>query len=242
MHERIPTANSKFFDLNAEYYKAEKAHKKDYFFLDYIKKTKCSNANLLDIGGGSGTFADLVMNECPDIDVTVLDPSKELLKNIRNKHIKTMLGQLPCDIDIPCTFDYIHIKNVIHHITGNSILESRRLFEESLRTVKNLLKDDGVLFLHDEFDEGYLIPTLPRTLIFYTLAMQNKLKLKIPAKEFLLGLNVCFYTRDELNLITKTNGFEICDSTIDYWGNTMKKKALLIKNWGRILLILRKHT
>ncbi len=50
-----------------------------------------------------------------------------------------------------------------------------------------------------------------RNLIFVLLALQNKSRIKIPAKEFLMDLSTCFYTRAEFSSILKKSGFEVVD-------------------------------
>ena len=134
----------------------------------------------------------------------------------------------------------IIIKEVFHHIVGPSINESKELLRDSLFAIKEILKNDGFLLIHELFYESYLIPTLSRTLIFYLLALQNKFGIKVPAEEFLMGLSVCFYTRPEFESILNDCGFKIINYHEEYFGNTFKKKFLFLQNWGRMLFISKK--
>ncbi len=80
------------------------------------------------------------------------------------------------------------------------------------------------------------------------------LNVKFPTKELLKGLKVCFYTRGELSSYFIEWGFEIIDQRDFSWddnsiGNKykykyiyIKKKLLLLKNWGDVLFILKKNT
>jgi len=75
-------------------------------------------------------------------------------------------------------------------------------------------------------------------MLFYVLKLQNLLGIKIPSKDFKLGLNVCFYTRHELREIFKDLEFEVVDYYEDNWKNNKFKKILLLKNWGRMCFVL----
>lgn len=232
--------DSNFFDKHADVYGNVKPHSYDYYFIDFINKTEKHGSKLLNIGGGSGTFAQLVKDNCLDIDVTIVDPSKNLLDKINDERIKKIHGSLPDQIFLDSDFDYVHVKEVFHHIVGSSIGETKKLLRESLFTLKDILEKEGFLLIHELFYESYLIPTLSRSSIFYLLLLQNKFGIKIPAKEFLAGLDVCFYSRLEFESILNDCGFKIIESYEEYWGNSFKKRLLFLQNWGRMLFIVKK--
>ena len=149
------------FDSNFTKYKTDKVSPYDLYFTNFINEQRDQkNLCLLDVGCGSGTFANLSKANCPQINVTVIDPSKKMLNNINNPEIKKFSGSLPNNIPITDTFDYIHIKEVLHHITAQSPIESKKIVIESLNQIRNNLKDDGYLFIHEIFYEGYIIPDI----------------------------------------------------------------------------------
>jgi hypothetical protein len=237
----IISNNLSFFDKYAEKYDSKEKNSTDPLIAEFINKNSLNKtSSLLDVGGGAGIFANFVTENCPLLNVTVIEPSINLANKIKLKSINKEYGYLPNNIHLKKTFDYIHIKEVIHHISGRSIDESKDLFRESLFTLQKLLNKNGYLFLREIYYEGYLIPTLPRTIIFNILHIQNKLRIKIPAKAFLLDLNVCFYTRREISLILEECGFQICEMHEDCWNNSIKKKALLLNDWGRVLFVVKK--
>ncbi len=232
--------NTQFFDQNFNRYVTRKLAPDDSFFIKFIKH-KNESASILDIGGGSGEFARKILILCPEVDVTVLDPSSKMLEQIHDTRIKITLGSLPNNVPL-AKYKYIHIRDVLHHITGESPGESKELVKKSLMTIYQLLDEDGYLLLSDEYDEGYFYAPLPRIIIFYLLKTQNKLGFKIPIQEFLLGLTTCFYTRRELQDLLENAGFHIHDVYQSSWQNIFKKHLLFIKNWGRISFIAQKKT
>lgn len=226
-----------FFDKHAEFYGNIEPLSYDHFFANFIKKKK--KKSIVDLGGGSGVFVKIVKKICPEIDVTVIDQSKVLLNEIKDSSIKKIHGKLPFDISLDKRYDIIHIKEVLHHLVTPSINESKALLKKSL-VIHDLLEDDGYLLIHELFYESFLIPTLSRTIIFYLLALQNNFRFNIPVKEFLSGLNVVFYSRQEFAAILKNCGYNILTMRIFDWNHSFKTRLLLLKNWGRMLFILEK--
>lgn len=228
-----------FFDDNADFYNQDLLNY-DYDFMEFIKYKNNFNVNILDIGGGNGNFSKLVIQNCPNANITILDPSEKLLSKVNDPKINKVIGKLPNDIPLELKFDFIHIKEVLHHITGNTISKSRKLVKKSLNNLKSFLNDEGFLLIHELYYEGFLIPNFPNYLLFYLLKLQNMLNVKIPAKEFILDLYIYFYTRNELEIMLNECGFRIIDYKIDKFSNNMQKKLMLLKDWGRILIIAKK--
>lgn len=227
-----------FFDENQGFYGTLKPHKYDYFFIEFIAKNS-KKCNLLDVGGGGGCFTKLCQENFEDTNLCIVDPSKSLLQKQDLKNIELVVGKLPNDINIEEKYDYIHIKEVLHHVTGSSPKKSKNLVALSLNNLKeNNLNKNGFIFIHELFYESHLFPTFTRTLIFYLLKIQNQLHIKIPVKEFLMGLDVCFYTRDELESLFKEHGFQIVDFHEEYWANSKAKKLMLLKDWGRMCFVI----
>lgn len=227
-----------FYLKNADHYIDPIIQDYDYYFINFIKKdSKHKASNLLDIGGATGKIARLVIKECPNIGITILDPSMEMLNVGYDINIKKVVGSLPKDISICQTFNYIHIKDVFHHVTSYSIKQTKTLLKESLVNIKMLLKDDGVLFVHEIYYETPILQSLPSIVIYYLCKLQNKFGIKIPMKEFLLGLEVYFYTRKELRAMLEDCGYEILDL---YDINSFKKNPLFLKR-GRMIFICRKR-
>jgi hypothetical protein len=226
-----------FFDKNQSVY-GQKAAASDFDFLDFIKNNQNMNITLLDVGGGNGYFSELIHQNYPNIGLTVLDPSKRLLSELSNPNINKVVGKLPDNVPLNSKFDYIHVRAVFHHITGNTVGNSTKLLKRSLISLKNLLKDEGFILITEIYYEGYLIPKLPSYLIFYLLKLQNKFNIKIPFKDFLLGLEVYFYTRKELKIILKECGLEIVDIKSYKRGNKFQK-MMLIKDLGKVSIIAR---
>lgn len=240
--------NAKFFNDNVDFYGAKQIYDYDNYLLDYLKRNKETNFKLLDIGGGNGLFCCLLKSQFPNSDISILDPSTHLLDLIPDKTIKTIVGELPNNLATRDIFDYIHIKEVLHHVTSYSPGSSKELVKTSLRNIRGLLKDNGRLMIHELYYEGHIFPTCTRNIIFSALTVQNKLGIRIPQKAFIPGLSVCFYTRDELFHIIAESGYKITEVKEYPWATPpnlslemIRNKSMLLKSWGRIVVICRKE-
>lgn len=229
-----------FFDEYADRYSCIEVQDYDYYFLEKMQEKGNGQASLLDIGGGDGTFARLVKQKSPSTDVTVIDPSKRLLDKIDTASITKVLGALPSDLNVNETYDFVHVKEVLHHLTGRSIADSKKISERSLFAIRRLLKEDGLLLIHELFYEGYLIPSISRFMIFAALRIQNTTRVRIPQRFFLLDLDVCFYTRREFRQMLSQAGYEIVDYRETPWTKLASTNLVLLKTWGRMLFVCRK--
>lgn len=234
-----------FFDEQSDYYDNRQPYRTDFSFIKFIKSQNNLNKTFLDIGGGSGFFSTLLKKDCPEIEITIIDPSLVMLKKICDDTILKYQGQLPNQLNIPSgkKFNYVLIKEVLHHVTGMSINESKNLVIESLKNTSDLIDETGYLMIHENYCESFLYPPITRILIFYLLKFQNIIHIKILPKEFLLGLDVCFYTRAELELFFQQFDLDIIESDDEIWGSrNFKKHLLFLKHWGRIFYVLKKRT
>jgi SAM-dependent methyltransferase len=246
-----------FFDENAAQYsrtvyaRDAKPADWDLNFIEFIKYNSLRDT-LLDIGAGSGQFASLVKINFPGMQVTALDPSVNLLSLIDDRSIRTVVGKIP-DLNLQAEerFFFIHISNVLHHLVGKTINESRKTAKESLLVLRDHLDDEGFLMVQEELWESYLVPTASRSLAFHLLSIANTLHIPVPGffhcdcrSRSFKGLIVCIYSVSELENILKDCGFEIIASKIYPYQNKTRKqerwgKLALLKRWGQVLFIVR---
>jgi SAM-dependent methyltransferase len=235
---------SSFFDRYADalvYCNAEQEPRDwDVCFIKFIKENLSGNT-LLDVGAGIGFFAGLVKQNIVDLQVTALDPSERLLSKIEDPSIKKVVGKIP-DLNLGPDekFFFIHARNVLHHLVGRTVNESRDIVKESFLVLRDHLDDSGFLMILDEHWEGHVIPTSSRTVVFFLLSVARRLNIRVPHRLHLKGLIVCFYTISELENMFKDCGFEILQFRDFPLPNNRLKKFLFLKRWGRMLFIVRK--
>ncbi len=214
-----------FFDNNYDVYD-QNLGEYDDLFVNFLQNNIISDLpTLLDVGDGSGGFSKLALETIPRMECTVLDHSITLFNRFNNDHINKIYGKLSYDAEIKEKYDFINIKNVLHHITSQSVKESK-MFKDTLKILYNALNEDGFLLIHEIFYEGYLIHELPSHLIFYLLKLQNSLKVKLPSKHFLFGLNVFFYTS-----ATETSIIDMANMVNEFTSNTEEMFFVPRRDW-----------
>jgi len=167
---------------------------------------------VLDVGGGNGVFADKILSAFPNAEVTVLDCSKSLLqKNIPHPRKKLVhesvenLQKIFCDVQ----FDLIIVNLVLHHLVGKTYKESRNNALQYLMLFKELLSEEGRLFICEHFYNGLLIDSLASRMIYYFTSIKlsplRKLFHKYGANT--AGIGVCFQSRKMWQKAIQKAGF-----------------------------------
>ena len=208
----------------------------DDTLLKFIQET--AGKKFLDIGGGNGSFAVSLLAKCPSIgDVTVVDPSEKFLNSVKRDNIHKIVGHLPDQLNIEYSFDYISCNWVFHHVVGRTISNSKNNLIDSLDCIKPHLDNSGYLIINEVYYDGYIYDKLPRSIIFYILKIQNRLKLRIPLRWFIMDLLVCFYTRNELKHVLDESDFKVVLSKESPWKVPILFRLAGLKEFGNILII-----
>jgi SAM-dependent methyltransferase len=103
---------------------------------------------VLDIGCGTGTFATMLKQRYPGVEVTGLDPDPKALARARHKAeqagVSVRFDQGFADsLEYPATsFDVVFSSFMFHHLEGSNR-------EKTLREVRRVLKPGGSFYLLD---------------------------------------------------------------------------------------------
>jgi len=238
----IINKNIDFFNKNCQIYKDASTNGGALypFYRKYLRNLKIK---ILDVGGGDGSFCILLKKNFPEAEVTLLEPSENLISQCEDPCISKRQGSLPDKLNLVDSeeFDFIFMRFVLHHLAARTIASSRSLAKASLLELKKHLNHNGYLIISETFYESYFITTFVRNVLFHLLDVQNYLGLRIPLPDFQLGLRVCFYTRSELKQLFSECGFVIIELKDNYvQGNIIQKTTL--KAWGFTDFILKINT
>lgn len=109
-----------------------------------------NNLDILDIGGGTGTLADTLINL--GANVTILDPEVRMTNIAKEKNHKVkIINGYSTNIALNNnSFDLIIMRDSFHHIEDKM---------ETLKECKRLLKDKGKILIY-EFDRNHIITKL----------------------------------------------------------------------------------
>lgn len=108
----------------------------------------------LDIGGGMGAFALAVVDALERCHITIVDRSVLAAENfVGNKRVSFCFGDF-LEFSAEEKFDFILFKTVLHHLISSNDSRTRDLQLRALTKAKDLLKEDGVIIVEENFYEG----------------------------------------------------------------------------------------
>lgn len=92
---------------------------------------------ILDVGGGTGMLLEKILKERSDVDVYLLDESKEMMQKAPTSHnkVRGKACRTPFDSE---TFDLVLCVDALHHFENKS---------ESLREMVRVLKPEGEILI-----------------------------------------------------------------------------------------------
>lgn len=128
------------------------------------------NAKVLDIGCGSGEFADLLGKE----DIHLMDWNEETVRTLRKRWMNVYCASLPDVPFPPDSFDVIHCSHVMEHLQPESV-------HQALCNMDRCLCDGGVLILsfpllHSGFydDLSHVKPYNSQVFLHYLVKSSNR--------------------------------------------------------------------
>jgi SAM-dependent methyltransferase len=143
-----------------------------------LRGRNSNGMRIADVGGGIGTVGLALVKELDDVRVDVVDNS-ELAATQFSAHDRLEL--IPCDYfewSTSAKYDAVIFRTVLHHFVGSSTQQTRRLQVDALQKAKELLKDDGLIYVTENFYEPAIGTDLTGELIYQLT------KLEFPARVF----------------------------------------------------------
>jgi ubiquinone/menaquinone biosynthesis C-methylase UbiE len=112
-------------------------HEEDLFLIDFIGNHASGEDKILEVGGGSGAFLDLVIENTNVKEAYNVELVAQIYKNQVNEKICLIGGDA---LNLPfkdCTFEIVVVKNLFHHLVGRTRKQSK---ENVLQTIKELIR------------------------------------------------------------------------------------------------------
>lgn len=142
-----------------------------------------NNLNVLDIGGGTGTLANILIDL--GANVTIVDPEVKMTdmakeKNININVINSYSHEIPLENN---SIDLIVIRDAFHHIIEK---------DNTLKECSRLLKSSGKILIY-EFEKTHIITKLIfifERSCFEKVNMVSSMEIDILAKTYFKRLNI----------------------------------------------------
>ncbi|MBO8183256.1 MAG: class I SAM-dependent methyltransferase [Archaeoglobus sp.] len=176
---------------------------------------------------------DLFERKCSVEELYNVELSFRVFKKQTNKRINLIGGDarnLPLKDNV---FDYVIIKNLLHHLIGSSRRESKNFAKKAINEMIRVTKDGGYIIILEQYNRRKFFANI----IFYLTLFLSSTGLS----RFTKNVIVSFLTPDEVRFIVARNEKAKIDIIVDRL-NKFKvpikfKLTFLMSDIGRILLI-----
>lgn len=166
----------------------------------------------LDLGGGTGRFADLLLAHYPLAEGSVFDNSELLLAKNKPDPRKRLI----CDSaehlgNIHDRFDLISVHWLLHHLVGDSYAQTTGNQRAVLGGLAGLLTGRGRISLFENNYQGLVLSALPGWLIYVATSMRSLAALTRRLGANTAGVGVCFRSEQQWRAMIAATGFKIVD-------------------------------
>lgn len=149
----------------------------------------------VDVGGGAGSFSDVLLGAFPNAQGIVLDNAEYLLaKNQPHPRKKTLHASITEITQhlAAASVDVICVNLVLHHLVAGSYVASRAMQHRAIADLVTLLKPAGCLSIIEQGFNGIAIHNLPGWMIYQATASQALKAITKRLGANTAGVGVCF--------------------------------------------------
>jgi|LGVF01.1.fsa_nt_gb SAM-dependent methyltransferase len=212
----------------------------DETIVDYVCNHCSESPKILEIGGGSGYLLDLIYNIIHCKNLYNLEFSFGIYEKQASDAIRLIGGdgrRLPFKDDI---FEFVIIKNVLHHLVGRSRKESKRFAKICIDEIVRVVKNDGYVVILEQYNSYKIFSSI----LFYLSYVFSIFGIQVSSFGLHKYVIVSFLTPEEVtNLLTsRRTDVEITLKQERRKEVSLKLKlTLLISNIGHILCVGKVH-
>lgn len=169
-------------------------------------------ARLLDLGGGTGRFSDLLLATYESCSAVVADASELLLSRNQPHQRKTLLpveASRLADVFEPGSFDVIFVHRLLHHLVGDSYAESLASIQAVLCQCAILLKPHGRLSVIENIWNGRWADGLAGRLLYCVTSSRLLAPVTARLGANTAGTGVCYLSDRILRRMLARAGFGV---------------------------------
>lgn len=123
---------------------------------------------VLDVGGGTGLFAQELRQKFTQCSVTILDLSQWSVDKAKARGVTAVLGSI---LDPPASltvqrFDVVVFNMILHHLVGDSDNLTEQNQKQALRVAASLLSSGGRIIFNEYCYSGFMYDDVSGRLIY----------------------------------------------------------------------------
>lgn len=149
---------------------------------------------ICEFGGGNGQLLNQIQRVYSHTVLTNVEIIYDYKRFLVSKRIRFVLGSI-LDPNFPDeAFDMIIIRDVLHHLVGESYIETLNNQRIALMQLKRLVRANGVIFIEELTNESELATRI----IYYLSWLNTKIGIHIPSLFISRNVIVAFFTSRRL--------------------------------------------
>lgn len=168
-----------------------------------------TGVRVLDVGCGSGLFADAVGELFESSSTFGTEITREMYSG-QSVDVELLLSDaqsLPFESE---SFQLIHLDAVLHHIVGETRSESKKKAKRTFSELFRVLEPGGHILLTERIQRGRAVSDeLLSSAIFYGLKYASKALHPLHPQIYADQPPICFYSTEELTSMIEANSGEI---------------------------------
>ncbi len=200
-------------------------------FLERVRGAHSSGQfRFIDLGGGTGRFADQVLAAFPGSHGVVLDNAATLLdRNTEHPRKRLLLSGIE---DAPLaavgSFDIVCFNWSLHHLVMDGYAATRRAVDGALLAARDALLPGGHVSVFENLYDGAVAKGLPGRLIFAITSSRALTPVARLGGANTAGVGVCFRSRSGWLDVFDANGLTVEATAEDPpWRMPLKRKVFL---------------